>query len=140
MPRILLVDDNDDWRSLIERRLIAKGHTVFSAVNGVEALKILESRQVDVMITDVVMPDMDGFELFMTLREKPDRPCVIVMSGGAYGLDGANLLHMSHLMGAEKNLLKPFGFADLETAIAEVLVNRSVIQPDTVSPHKSLEP
>jgi len=121
MPRILLVDDESDWRALMVRQLTAKGHDVFSAGNGFEALKILDSNQVDLMITDLVMPDMDGFELFMALNERPQRPRIIVMSGGAVGIDGANLLNMAKLMGAEKNMSKPIGFAELETAIAGVL-------------------
>jgi DNA-binding response OmpR family regulator len=136
MPRILLVEDDNDWRSLIERQLTAKGHQVIGACNGFEAMKLLESEQADVLITDIVMPDMDGFELFMALRDRPQRPRVIVMSGGAYGLDGTNLLHMSHLMGAEKSLLKPFTFAALEAAIADVLkpTHANIPQTSIVNP------
>ncbi len=70
---VLVVEDNADNRSLLRRRLEREGHLVFEAENGAEALRLLEQREFDLMLLDVMMPEMDGFETLARLQRDPRR-------------------------------------------------------------------
>ena len=65
---ILIVDDNPTNRKLIRAQLEAKGHVVMHAEDGMEALKVLDLRQIDAVISDVLMPRMDGYRLCEEIR------------------------------------------------------------------------
>ena len=121
MARILLVDDDSDLQRLLGRQLTTAGYQVFCASNGAGALKIMKLEQVDLVITDIVMPDMDGCELIMELRGHINPPRIIAMSGGSYSLTGESLLKVVRLMGADRVMQKPVPFADLCAAISELL-------------------
>ena len=69
MFKILIVEDNDNLQKLYAAILKSNGYTTLSAHNGAEALKVLESEHVDLMILDVMMPVMDGYELTDVLRQ-----------------------------------------------------------------------
>lgn len=63
MFNILVVDDNDSIRKLITTYLLHDGYNVFAASDGLEALEILDKKQIDLMISDIMMPNMDGYTL-----------------------------------------------------------------------------
>ncbi|MGB8452523.1 MAG: response regulator transcription factor [Anaerocolumna sp.] len=69
MFQILIVDDNDNIRKLMRTYLLRDGYKVLSAADGVEALEILDKEQIDLMIADIMMPNMDGFTLTRELRD-----------------------------------------------------------------------
>jgi CheY-like chemotaxis protein len=71
-PIVLLVDDDDDFRSLFGEVLREEGFGVVEAANGVEAIAALENVQPDAMLIDLVMPVMSGWELFDALRRRAD--------------------------------------------------------------------
>lgn len=66
-PTVLVVEDNPDMRAFVVRQL-SKEYAVLSAVNGAEALKMLDGNYVNLVVSDVVMPVMDGFELCKTIN------------------------------------------------------------------------
>lgn len=79
MNRILLVEDDERLQQLYQSVLERAGFLVFAVANGTEALKRLESTQVDVIITDIMMPVMDGYELLETLRSsRVETPMLII--------------------------------------------------------------
>ena len=83
--RVLVVEDSTISREFITRIVSDLGHEVFTAVNGREALEILKSRDVDLVITDIQMPEMDGLELTREIRKDPglkEKPIIIVTSRG----------------------------------------------------------
>ncbi len=121
MARILLVDDDRELQQVTERLLTLRGHKVFCAANGAVAIKILEIEKVDLVITDMLMPEMDGCELIMALRGKTDRPRIIAISGGSGRMDSGYLLEIARVMKVDKLLHKPFSITTIEAAIAEVL-------------------
>ena len=121
MAHILIVDDEVSITKMVEQLLAIQGHQVVCATNGIEALKILGCQAIDLVITDIVMPEMDGYELIMELRKRPDSPKIIAMSGGAVGQYSTELLHTALLMKADKILLKPFDSVSMNDAIGEVL-------------------
>jgi CheY-like chemotaxis protein len=98
-----------------------RGHQVYSAGNGKGALDIVEHRQIDLVITDILMPDMDGYELITALRKRTAPPRIIAMSGGSGRLDSEYLLRVARSMKVDKLLEKPLTLAAIDAAISEVL-------------------
>ena len=121
MASILVVDDEESITMGVERSLTTEGHQILCAANGKEALKIIESQTIDLVIADILMPEMDGYELILKLRKQPNPPKIIAISGGSYKQDGKELLHAAKVMKADKVLPKPFDSASINAAVMEVL-------------------
>ena len=121
MASILVVDDEESITKGVERSLTTEGHQVLCAVNGKEALKIIASQTIDLVIADILMPEMDGYELILKLRKQPNPPKIIAISGGSYKQDGKELLYAAKVMKADKVLPKPFDSASINAAVMEVL-------------------
>lgn len=81
MGTVLVVDDEERVRTFLGRALAAQGHVVLSADSGQEALDVLALEQVDLMLLDIVMPDMNGMQCLTAMAEGPQHPPVIVLSG-----------------------------------------------------------
>lgn len=116
---ILLVEDEDPVRAVNARALTARGYTVLEAASGVEALQIIEERQVpvDLVISDVVMPEMDGPTLLGELRKRYADLKVIFVSGYA---EEAFRRHLPE--GEDFNFLpKPFGLKQLVETVKQVM-------------------
>lgn len=124
MPRILVVDDDDALRRVVERMLVREGHEVTVAANGVQALRLLDTSSFDLMITDLVMPDMGGLQLLRELRARASPPKAIAMSGG--GRSSGTYLEMATMLGAAATLAKPFTEKVLAAAIERVLATTEV--------------
>lgn len=106
MAKFLLVDDNEELLEVQSAYLIAKGQTVVTARNGREAMLQLDGGEFDIMITDVIMPEMEGFETIMTARKNhPEVPIIAVSGGGRVG--ATDYLSMAKSMGAKSALSKP---------------------------------
>ena len=121
MASILVVDDEESITKGVERSLTTEGHQVLCAINGKEALKIIASQTIDLVIADILMPEMDGYELILKLRKQPNPPKIIAISGGSYKQDGKELLYAAKVMKADKVLPKPFDSASINAAVMEVL-------------------
>jgi CheY-like chemotaxis protein len=121
MPNILIVDDDIHLRQVIEQMLAIRGHQVYTAANGKSAIEIVEQLPIDLVITDILMPDMDGYELISALRKLPAPPRIIAMSGGSGRLDSDYLLRVAQSMKVDKLLGKPLRLAEIDAAIFEVL-------------------
>ncbi len=120
MARILLIDDDDAVRTVVRLTLEHFGHTVTGARNGREGLELFDQIKVDLLITDIVMPEKEGLELLMELRKKKTAVKIIAISGGGRQ-GGADYLRIAKLMGATQVLTKPFSNAALMAVINEVL-------------------
>lgn len=111
--KILVVEDEQFVRDLLRKVLAQRGHTVLTACDGVEALEMLAAEPVDLVLTDVVMPRMEGFELLCRVkREYPGIP-VIVLTGYARRQSISDFL----LHGADEYLAKPFLVPELLAAV-----------------------
>ena len=121
MSHILVIDDAPHIRTVITEFLLLEGHTVDSAENGKEGLKLFGRNHYDLVITDVFMPEKDGLEVLTTLIQKNPSVRVIVMSGGAAGLDPQLLLKTAKDWGAGRILPKPLDFRELQSAVKEML-------------------
>ena len=105
---VLIVEDEDVFRRTLGETLKDEGYTVFTESNAISALKLLEEQAVDIIVTDVRMPGMDGIEFLEKAREFGD-PNVIVMS--AYGTVETAVEAMRK--GASDYIIKPFMFEDI---------------------------
>ena len=120
MAKILLIDDDDPLRAIMCETLKHFGHMVVEARNGKEGMELFEQTRMDLVITDIVMPEKEGLEVLMELRKQPKPVKVIAISGG--GSTGkVEYLHIAKLMGASAVLAKPFSLIALMTAVDELL-------------------
>jgi two-component system response regulator (stage 0 sporulation protein F) len=110
MGNILIVDDERSVRTLLRAALETDRHHVFEASNGRRALECYRNTSVDLIITDLAMPAMDGFDLISELCSSFLDVKIIAMTGGA-GLAKAKLL------GARHTLKKPFPLESLLSAV-----------------------
>ncbi len=116
MVSIIVVDDDPDVLDGMEAVLKRAGHQVRTAYDGRQALYLLKQAEADLAICDIMMPEVDGFEFFRTLKK--DHPSVrfFAISGHTYS-SKMNLLGMAEAMGAEKVFAKPVTSKDLLSAI-----------------------
>lgn len=118
---IVVADDVDGIRHLMEHGLTDLGHQVFACATGNEVVKLLSLRPVDLVITDVLMPDGDGLEVIAALRKKQLAVRVLAISGGGQYLAASDCLKVARGLGAHAVLLKPFDRQKFLDAIAQVL-------------------
>lgn len=123
MATILVVDDDASIRRSLRRILELDGHDVQEAGNGSLALEGLTDRQLDLVITDIYMPEMDGIEFVIRFRDlHPDTP-VIAISGGGYA-PKEFVLKDASLIGATTTLSKPLTLDGVREAVARALPPR----------------
>ena len=107
MANILVVEDDVHVRNFICDILIKNGHTIHDAADGSEARNIVEKEAIDCVITDILMPGIEGIELISSLHKYRPEIKVIAVSGG--GRDDANhYLDMAGEFGADRIIYKPF--------------------------------
>jgi len=107
MARILVIDDEDRIRRMLRAALEMEGHEVLEARQGEEALRLHRVAPVELVITDILMPEKDGLEVIMALRRDAPELKVIAMSGGGRFMQ-TDALHMAEPLGAFASLRKPF--------------------------------
>ena len=114
--RVLLVEDEDSFRELLQTFLESEGFNVRSVADGHCGVRWLRANPVDVVITDLCMPNADGIELLMELRRVRSAVPIIAMSGGVAG-EMACMLRAAALLGARCTLAKPFPLQQLAAAV-----------------------
>ena len=119
MISVLVVDDRPDVRLSLMYMLEAAGFTVLEAGDGREALAVLGKRRVDVLLTDLYMPGMDGITLVDAIRNRLGRPPRLVMMTGHEVRAGSSVVLHAMEQGAEAVLIKPFTKEQLVRAIQQ---------------------
>ena len=117
MATILVVDDEDGLRDMLCDALRIADFTAMEASDGREALKILETQPIDLVVADVNMPVMDGFEMLAELRKSNQTMPVILLTAQSERNDVTKGLHL----GADDYVKKPFGLEELLLRIQAVL-------------------
>lgn len=117
---ILLVDDDPDFRGMIHTALSRVGYTVHEAANGRAALELLQDRIIDLVLTDIIMPEADGYEIIKKLKSSPSSPPLIAVSGGSARLR-MELPNMARLLGANAAFEKPVDINILLDTIKQLL-------------------
>ena len=116
---ILIVEDNELNLDLLARRIKMLGHTALTATNGKEALALLDEQSIDLMLLDIMMPQMDGCELLQTVRSRQRHNDVPIIMVSALG-DNASLERCISL-GSDDYVLKPYNAVILKDRINRAL-------------------
>lgn len=116
MPRILVIDDDAAMRTTLKAVLEKNGYLVAEAANGFDGLTVVEAGGVDLVLTDLVMPEQEGLETIKDLRKRFPAVKIIAMTGGG-PMIFHDLLPVAKKFGANGCLAKPF---ENETLLAEI--------------------
>ena len=117
--RILVVDDNKQLLDLLCEFLTSNEYSVTASNNGKDALQIFGDFNPDIVLTDIVMPNVDGIEVLINIRKENPETKFIVMSGGNKG-HGESYLRMAKKLGANIIINKPFELNDLLKQIKSI--------------------
>ncbi len=120
MAKILLIDDDPTIQKVFSQFLTNMGHEVGQAENGKIGLRMMEEGRPDLVITDIMMPEMDGLEILLKIRSNHDDIPVIAISGGMRALP-VNFLHQAKLFGAKYVFEKPVPLDVLNNAVKELI-------------------
>lgn len=126
MANIILVEDDPDLRDLLALILQDSQHSVLRCENGRRAVEYLSHQDADLLVTDLLMPEMDGVETVRAVRRlRPQLP-ILAISGGLP--NPANYLGIARYFGATRVLPKPFQPAELISAIEELLSSDTAVR------------
>lgn len=121
MARILVIEDDTAFLRLLGLMLKGAGHEAVLFESAVPAMARLgELGPFDLVVTDIMMPEMDGIDVIRALRKRGSSPVILAISGGASTLHG-DLLKAAIDLGAERALLKPFTRETFLAVVADCL-------------------
>lgn len=115
-PRILVVEDEEFLRSLLQVSLEKEGYSVLTAADGVRAMELFTSEPVDLILLDVIMPKMDGFEVCAEIRKRSDVPIVLLTA-----LNSPDDTVEGFELGADDFISKPFTFKEVHARLQAIL-------------------
>ena len=125
MANILVIDDDATIQLVFSQFLTSLGHEIMQAENGKKGMSMIQETRPDLVITDIMMPEMDGLEILMQLRSTHDSVPVIAISGGMRSLP-VNFLQQAKLFGARYVFEKPVPLDVLRNAVTESLDEKSI--------------
>ena len=120
MAKILVIDDEPSILLMIKKMVEKAGHEVDLALNGNEGIEKIEKNKPDLVITDIIMPQMEGLETILGLRKKyPKLKIIAISGGGRVGPEG--YLFSAKLLGADRIFQKPLVQKDFMAAVTTLL-------------------
>lgn len=129
MIKILVVEDDNALNALVSLYLKGNGYEVISCKNGQEAQKLFKKENIDMMITDIMMPMMDGFELAMEVRkENKDMPIVFMSAK-----DDMPSKQLGYTIGIDDYIVKPFDIDELVLKVKAILRRSKIISSKKLS-------
>ena len=120
MARVLVIEDDKDLRSFIVKIMKTEKHEVVAAANGAAGMKLLQENPVDLVITDIFMPEQDGISTIIELQSDYPAVKIIVISGGGR-LESVNFLELATNLGADQFLQKPFSVEEMVAMVRGLL-------------------
>ncbi|MEW6305677.1 MAG: response regulator [Verrucomicrobiota bacterium] len=131
MARVLIVDDDAEFLGMLREALQTAGHDVVEACNGDEALDQFHSNVIDVIITDIVMPQRGGIETIVELRKEYPDLKVIAISGAVVN-GQSRMLDWAKRVGASRTFMKPFEVKDLLMAVRALAAKPAQVSIDPI--------
>lgn len=120
MKQLLVIDDEVSIRALLKKILEREGFKVIVASDGIEGMKLVKKESIDLVITDIIMPEKDGTEIIIELKKNfPDIPVLAMSGGGKNSSEG--YLDVAKILGAKAIFNKPLDKDDLLIAINKAL-------------------
>lgn len=123
MLKILIAEDDRELRQLFSHVLLKNGYTVKSVTNGKEALEALDNDYYDLMISDIMMPVMDGYELVRVLREAGDKTPVLMITAK----DSYDDMRAGFLSGTDDYMVKPINVNEMVLRVQALLRRAQMI-------------
>ncbi|HXM36743.1 MAG TPA: response regulator [Pyrinomonadaceae bacterium] len=128
MASILLVEDDDQLRTMLKELLTSSGYEVCEATNGTGVCEMYEKQHFDLVITDLVMPSIEGLEVIMDLRRIDRAVRIIAISGGGQN-KAEDYLEIAQKLGAQFTLSKPFSNQEILGAVCLALETQAYSDP-----------
>ena len=123
MFHILVVDDDKNTRLLLKAVLESEGYTVYAAANGEEALTVMDQQHIDLVVLDIMMPKMDGYEFTKTLREAQNNLPILMVSAKQLPADKKK----GFLVGTDDYMTKPIDEEEMLLRIKALLRRAQII-------------
>ncbi len=123
MFHILVVDDDKNTRLLLKAVLESEGYTVYAAVNGEEALTVMDQQHIDLVVLDIMMPKMDGYEFTKTLREAQNNLPILMVSAKQLPADKKK----GFLVGTDDYMTKPIDEEEMLLRIKALLRRAQIV-------------
>jgi DNA-binding response OmpR family regulator len=117
----LVIEDDSGLRRLLKMSLEAADIETRTAANGKRGLDLMNGTRFDFIVTDILMPEMDGLEVIQAMRAGHEDVKIIAISGGGRRLAGTQVLGMAGMLGADATLIKPFTRTELLAAVDTVV-------------------
>ena len=136
MFRILVAEDDPAIRTLITTKLKHENYTIYTAENGEEALSVMEKHQVDLLISDIMMPVMDGYSLVKALRETKHTLPILMITAKSQ----LKSLEEAFTLGVDDYMVKPIRLEELALRV-RALLRRAQLETEKVLrfPHTKLD-
>lgn len=140
MFRILIAEDDTELRQLFQRVLVKNGYSVKGVSNGKEALEVIEQEYIDLIISDIMMPVIDGYELVQSLRESGQQIPVMMITAK----DAFDDMRLGFLSGTDDYMVKPVNVNEMVLRVgallrrAQMINNRRQIIGDTELSYDSM--
>ena len=116
---VLVADDEKEIRLLLQHWLRRAGHLVTCAASGDQAARLMKHQRFDLVVTDVVMPDGDGYEVIAHFRRLQPHARIVAVSGGGQYLHSSDCLKLARGLGAHATVMKPFTWEKLQAGITD---------------------
>jgi len=123
MLDVLVIDDDPLFADFLKRLLVRQGHRPVGVDSAADAIRILQALRFDLIITDVVMPEMDGIEFIRALRGLPAPPPVVAVTGSDLNENGT-IGRIMKALGALAVMPKPLDQAALESLLGQVTAHQ----------------
>jgi len=120
MPGVMIVEDDASLREMLKEALEKRKYTVIAASDGREALAKFRPSVIDLVITDLLMPEEDGLKVIMKVKEKKPETKIIAISGGGKAGPGSYLL-IARKLGADQVFSKPFLPSELIQKVKDII-------------------
>ena len=124
MPKVLIIDDEKDIRSVLKDMLGMSGYDVDTAEDGRKAKELYDKTDYDVVITDIIMPEQDGFEVILDYRNKNPLDRIIAISGGGR-TSSEDYLNIASHFGVSSIFSKPPNYKDLIAKVDEIVASHA---------------
>jgi CheY-like chemotaxis protein len=128
---VLVIEDHEPVQKMLRMALEGSGYSVMTATDGRKGLALLSTNRFRMVVTDVLMPNMDGLEFIMSYQKvHPKIPILAISGGGSLGSTD-HVFRPAKLFGCERTLAKPFTLPEFLAAVEEVLARASPLAPES---------